>query len=83
MKHLPQLPPKIGIAEWIKEWIKCRVQISDPRETIHELSADAMRTESNYGETDEIWQKTDSEGPHDDAELLSRFDLLPESQAGS
>lgn len=75
VQHLAKLSSKADVAEWIEKGIHRRVEVTDPRDRRHQLTADAPITERHDREANEIRQKANGEGAHDDPQLPGRLDV--------
>lgn len=82
-EHAIELPPEVDVAQRIQKRVQGGVQVPDPGNGSHQLTADAPLAEGNDGEADEVGQEADGKGPHDDAQLAGGLDLLLQRTAGA
>jgi len=74
-EHASEADAKLLVAERIEERVERRVDVADPRDGRHELVVDALVTDGDHHEADEVGQETDAERAHDDAQLLGGLDV--------
>ena len=74
---------KISIGHDINEWIKCGVEVSDPKEDRDDniwARAVVFATYCHRQVPSEEWKPADQKGPHDEAETEGSFGLLAEGR---